>query len=57
MYDVMNYLEEVIELIDTILDTKKKRHIVGGVLISVSIMFCGLAITTLTIKMEENNER
>lgn len=56
MYDVMNYLEEVIELIDTILDTKKKRHIVGGVLISVSIMFCGLAITTLTIKMEENNE-
>lgn len=52
----MYVFEEMITLVDSILNTKKKRHILGGVLISVSVMFCGLAITTLTIKMENNDD-
>lgn len=39
-------------------DTRRKRHILGGVLLSVSVMLAGLAITTLTIQDEgdANNE-
>lgn len=33
--------------------TKKKRHITGGVLLSIALLCAGLAITVLTIKMED----
>ena len=36
------------------LDTKRKRHITGGILLSVSFLFGGLAITVMTIKNEED---
>lgn len=52
----MNGFEEIITVIDYVLNTKRKRHIVGGILISVSILFSGLAVTTLTIKMEEDDD-
>lgn len=32
------------------LDTRQKRHIIGGTLISVSLLFGGLAITIITAK-------
>lgn len=51
----MERIEVLIELIDEILDTRSKRHIVGGILVSVSLLFGGLAITVITIKKEENN--
>lgn len=50
----MDVLENVLEVLDSILDTKKKRHIVGGVLMSVSLLFGSLAFTVITLKMEEN---
>jgi hypothetical protein len=36
----------------------RKRHITGGILLSVSMLFGGLAITVMTINKEgdENNE-
>lgn len=40
-------------MIEQVLDTKQKRHIVGGVLMSVSLLFGGLALTVMTLKMEE----
>lgn len=40
-------------MIDLSLDTNKKRHIVGGVLLSVSLLFGGLALTVMTLKTEE----
>ena len=40
-------------MIEQVLDTKQKRHIVGGVLMSVSLLFGGLALTVVTLKMEE----
>lgn len=51
----MYRFEELMMLVDSTLDSKRKRHIVGGVLMSISLLFGGLAITILTIKLEEEN--
>lgn len=37
------------------LNTKRKRHIAGGILMSVSLLFGGLAVTIMTIKSEDDN--
>ena len=50
----MDGLENIISVLDYVLDTKRKRHITGGILLSVSILFGGLAITVMTIKNEED---
>lgn len=49
----MERLEILLELLDETLDTKRKRHIVGGILMSVSLFFGSLAITIVTIKEKE----
>lgn len=49
----MYRLEEILSMLDQSLDTRKKRHIAGGVLLSVSLLFGGLALTILTLKTEE----
>lgn len=46
----MDFLDAFIFSLDSMLDTKRKRHIVGGILLSASALFGGLAITVLTIK-------
>ena len=48
----MDYLDALIFSLDNMLDTKRKRHIVGGILLSASALFGGLAITVFTIKNE-----
>lgn len=48
----MNRLGEILSILDHSLNTKKKRHIVGGILMSVSLMFGGLAFTVVTLKTE-----
>lgn len=48
----MDYLDVLIFSLDNMLDTKRKRHIIGGMLLSASALFGGLAITVLTIKNE-----
>ena len=49
----MERFDHLLSMLDQILDTKKKRHIAGGVLMSVSMLFGGLAVTVLTLKSEE----
>ena len=49
----MERLDAVLSMLDEILDTKKKRHLAGGVLMSVSLLFGGLAVTVLTLRAEE----
>lgn len=49
----MERIELLMVLVEETLDTKKKRHIVGGILMSVSLFFGGLAITVITINKEE----
>lgn len=50
----MNRLEAFLTTLDYSLDTKKKRHIAGGILMSISILFGGLAFTVMTLKTEES---
>lgn len=40
-------------MLDHTLNTKKKRHIAGGILMSISLLFGGLAVTVITLKTEE----
>lgn len=42
--------EGVISALDYMLDSQRKRHIVGGILMSVSLLFGGLAFTAMTIR-------
>ena len=52
----MNRLEAIISMLDYSLNTRRKRHIVGGVLMSVSLLFGGLAVTIMTLKTEERTD-
>lgn len=49
----MDELERFITGLDYVLDTKRKRHIMGGILLSASMLFGGLALTVMTIKVDE----
>lgn len=51
----MDRLEYVVSILEHALSTKRKRHLVGGILLSVSLLFGGLAVTVLTLK-EDNDE-
>lgn len=51
----MDKLEGFISMLDYSLNTRRKRHIAGGILMSISFLFGGLAITIMTIKTEEEN--
>ncbi len=50
----MENFESAMSVLDYILNTKRKRHIAGGILLSVSLLFGGLAITVMTIGNEVN---
>lgn len=50
----MDRLEEILSVLEYSLNTRKKRHIAGGVLMSISLLFGGLAVTIITLKMEDN---
>lgn len=49
----MEGLDNIIYMLDEMLDTKRKRHITGGILLSISALFDGLAITVMSIGKEE----
>lgn len=49
-------MEIVISMLDETLNTNRKRHLTGGILLSVSLLFGGLALTILTLKTEEDND-
>ena len=52
----MENFENFIGNLHYILNTKRKRHITGGLLLSLSVLFGGLALTVMTIKEDEDNE-
>lgn len=51
----MNRLEGVMASLEYLLNNKRKRHIMGGILMSTSLLFAGLALTIISLKQEENN--
>lgn len=52
----MDGIGNFISTIDYVLNTKRKRHITGGILLSASLLFGGLALTVMTIKNEEEDD-
>ena len=52
----MDRLNYIVAMLEKTLGTKTKRHILGGALISVSLLFSGLALTVITLKSEDKEE-
>ena len=52
----MDGIGNFISMMDYILDTKRKRHITGGILLSASLLIGGLALTVMTIQNEEDED-
>lgn len=52
----MDGIGNFISMMDYILDTKRKRHITGGILLSASLLFGGLTLTVMTIQNEEDED-
>ncbi len=50
----MDRAKRIMATLEHLVSTKKKRHIVGGVLLSASIFLGGLALTVMSTKVEEN---
>jgi len=48
--------ESLIAVLDITLDSKRKRHLVGGILLSVGMLFGGLAITAMTVEPEKEKK-
>ena len=49
----MDRLNHIVAMLEKTLETRTKRHILGGALISVSLLFSGLALTVMTLKIDE----
>lgn len=52
----MGRIEEAMSTVVYLTGNQKKRHIIGGVLLSISLLFGGLAMTVMSIKNEEIND-
>ena len=44
-------IEKILSVLDRSLGTRKKRHIAGGILMSISLMFGGFALTIITLNI------
>ena len=53
---MMDSFDRILSVIDAAIDTDRKRHIAGGILLSASLLFGGLAITVITIKKTEGEK-
>lgn len=53
----MHRLEDFLSVLEYSLSKKSKRHILGGILFSIALLFGGLAFTVMTLKVEESNEQ
>ena len=52
----MDGLDNFISTMDYVLNSKRKRHLMGGILLSASLLFGGLALTVMTINEEDDDE-
>ena len=52
----MERLERILFMLDNSISTNKRRHIAGGVLFNISLLFGCLAITVISLKMENQDE-
>lgn len=52
----MDRLNYIVAMLERTLGTRSRRHIMGGALVSVSLLFGGLALTVITLKTDEQGE-
>lgn len=52
----MDKFGKIVSVIDQTLNTREKRHVVGGILMSISLLFGGLAITVISLRSDNNQE-
>lgn len=52
---MMDQFGNAISVFDYVASSKRTRHITGGLLLSLSLFFGGLALTILTSKSDEEN--
>ena len=52
----MDRLEATLSIIDYAFSNRKRRHVIGGVLMSISLLFGGLAITVISLKEEKRDD-
>lgn len=52
----MDRLNYVVAMLERTLGTRAKRHIMGGALVSVSLLFGGLALTVMTLKIDNEED-
>ena len=52
----MDRLNYIVMMLEKTLGTRSKRHIMDGALVSVSLLFGGLALTVMTLKTDNTNE-
>ena len=52
----MDRLNYIVAMLEKTLGTRSKRHIMGGALVSVSLLFGGLALTVMTLKTDEQED-
>ena len=53
----MDRLNYIVAMLERTLGTRSKRHIMGGALVSVSLLFGGLALTVMTLKTEPKEDK
>lgn len=53
----MERLERILSMLEYALGNRKKSHIAGGILLSVSMLFGGLAFTVMTLKHNGEEEK
>ena len=52
----MERVKRLVKTLEHLLSTKEKRHILGGILLSASVFFGGLALTVMSAKIEEKED-
>lgn len=49
----LHEFERIVTMLDYAMNTKRKRFVIGGMLLSLSLLFGGLAFTVLMTKTED----
>lgn len=49
-------LNTMITMLDVAIDTDRKKHLAGGILLSISMLFGGLAFTVMTTKLTKETK-
>lgn len=52
----MEGFEGLISTLDYVLNSKRRRHIAGGILLSAALLFGSLAMTVMSLKDEEETD-